>query len=120
MAHPRSRTNRLVRPLRILLFFESIGRLWQVGGTVFLAHVLAHFLDRLGSDAGGIGTHISDQTDEAFFAEFDAFVEALRDHHGALHAETQLARRILLPVTGGKRRRGVAAALFLVNRADYP
>src|ERR1700686_2475853 len=120
MAHRRRRTNRLVRPLRILLLFKSVGRFGQVGWTVFFANVFANFLDRLGSDARGIGTHVGDQTDQALFAKFDAFVEALRDHHGALNAETQLARRVLLQLAGGERRRSVAAAFFLVDRADYP
>src|SRR5579864_3534522 len=120
MAHGRSWTNRFVRALRVLLLFKSVGGFGQVGWTVFLAHVFAHFGNRLGSDARGIGTHISDEADEAFFAEFDAFVKALGDHHGALHAETQLARRILLQLAGGERRSGVAAAFFLVDRTDDP
>src|SRR5579864_3430434 len=115
MAHRRSGTNRFVRPLRVLLLFESVGSFGQVGWTIFLANVLPHFRDRLGSDTGRIGTHISDKADEAFFAKFDAFVKALRNHHGALHAETQLARRVLLQLAGGEWRRGVAAAFFLVD-----
>src|ERR1700722_15496020 len=120
MTHGRRRTNRLVGALRILLLFKSIRRLGQVGGTVFLADVFAHLLNGFGRDASGIGTHVGDETDQSFFAEFHAFVQALRDHHGALHAETQLTRGILLQLAGSERRRGVATALFFLDRAYQP
>ncbi len=120
MAHRRSRANRLVRSLRVLLLFERVGRLGQVSRAIFLANVFAHFLDGLGSNPGRIGTHVGDQTDQAFVAQFHAFIQALRNHHGALHAEAQLARRVLLQFAGGERRGGVAAALFLVDRSDDP
>jgi hypothetical protein len=120
MAHRRSGTNGFVRALRILLLFECVRGLGQVGWTVFRADVFAHFLNRLGRDAGGIGTHVGDQADHAFFAEFHAFIQALGDHHGALYAETQLAGRILLQLAGGEGRRGVAAAFFFVDGANYP
>ncbi len=44
----------------------------------------------------------------------------MRNHHGALHAEAQFSGRILLQLAGGKRGRGVAAAFFLIDRADQP
>src|SRR5207302_7335201 len=85
-----------------------------------LADVFAHLSDRLGSDAGRVGTHISNETDGAFLAQLHAFVQALRDHHGALDAEAQFARSILLQLTGGERRRGIATALLLVNAPHHP
>ena len=41
---------------------------------------------------------------DAFFAQLHAFIQALGDHHGALHAEAQLARGVLLQLAGGKWR----------------
>ena len=73
-----------------------------------------------GDDAGRIGTHISNEADGAFFAELHAFIQALRDHHGALHAEAQLAGGILLQFAGGEWRRGIAAAFFLIDRSNHP
>ena len=81
---------------------------------------LADFGQRLVGNAGRIGTHISNEADQAFFAQFHAFIQALRDHHGALHAEAQLAGRILLQLAGGKRRSSVAAAFFAIDRANQP
>ena len=120
MAHGRRRTNRFVRRLRFFLLLICVRRFGHVRGTVFLGHVLAHFGDRVGRDAGRIGTHVGDQADEPLFAQFNAFIQALRDHHGALHAEAKLARRILLQLAGRERRRRVAAALFFLRRADRP
>ena len=79
------------------------------------ADELAHFGDGVVRDARRIGTHVGDETDRAFAAQFHAFIELLRQHHGALHAEAQLARRFLLQ--GGRDERSDRiAALFL--RAD--
>ena len=113
MAHRRSWANRLVSRLRFLLLFKGIRRLGQIGRTVFLADIFAYFLDRLGRHPGRIGTHVGDQTDQPFFPELHAFIQALRDHHGALHAETQLARGILLQLAGGEWRSRIAPPLLL-------
>src|SRR5438445_10420677 len=115
MAHRRSRTNGFVRPLRVFLLFERVGSFRKIILPVLFADVFAYLGDRLGSDAGRVGTHISNEADGSFFAALDAFVQALRDHHGALHTETQLARSVLLQLAGGERRRGIAAALLPVN-----
>src|SRR5579863_2939 len=120
MAHGRGGANGFMRTLRVFFVFVSIRALRQVSRTVFLAHVFTHFLYCFRRDADRVGTHISDETNRTFFAEFDAFVQALRDHHRALHAETQFARRVLLQLAGGKGRRGVAAALFFVDSANDP
>src|ERR1022692_866178 len=58
MAHRRSRANRLVSPLRILLLFKGIGRFGQVRWTIFGADVFAHFLDRLRRNSSRVGTHV--------------------------------------------------------------
>ena len=59
-----------------------------------------------------IGPHIADQTDRTFFAELDAFVEPLRDHHGPLGGEAELARRLLLELTGDEGWNRVSLPLF--------
>src|ERR1700678_82679 len=120
MSHRRGGANRLVRTLRILLVFVGIRVLWQVSRPVFLAHVFTHFLYSFWRDADRVGTHVSDETNRTFFAQFHAFIQPLRDHHGALHTETQLARRILLQFAGRERRRGIAATFFLVDRSYQP
>src|SRR5207248_8781782 len=111
MAHRGSWTNGFVRTLRVFLLFEGIRGFRKIVLPVLLTDVLAHLRDRFGSDAGGIGTHISNEADGSFFAKLHAFVQALRDHHGALHTEAQLAGSVLLQLAGGERRRGIATAL---------
>ena len=120
MPHRRSRPNGFVRRLRFLLLLICIRSFRQVGRAIFLANVFAHFLNRLRRNPSRVGTHIGDQADQAFFAQFHAFIQPLRDHHGALHAEAQLARGILLQLAGRERRRGIAAALFLIDRPNQP
>ena len=120
MTHRRRRTNGFVRRLRLLLLLICIRLIGQVGRTEFFADVFANFLKRLGRDPGRIGTHVGDQSYRALFTELHAFVQALRDHHRALHTETELARGILLQLAGGERRRCIAPALFLIDRPDNP
>ena len=120
MPHGRRRTNGFVRRLRFLLLFICIGRFRNVLLTVFLGDVLAHFCHSVGANAGGIGTHVGDQSDEAFLAKFHAFVQALRNHHRALDAEAQFARRILLQFAGREGRRRVAPAFLFLRRAYNP
>ena len=68
-----------------------------VSGTILRAEALAdqsaNFVERVVGDARRIGTHVGDKTDRAFLAELDAFIQLLREHHGALDAEAELARR---------------------------
>src|SRR3954470_13627927 len=120
MAHGGSRTDGFVGALRILLLFKCVRILRKIVGSVFLADVLPDFRDGLRRNPGGVGTHVGDETDGAFFAEFHAFVEALRDHHGALDAEAKLAGRILLQLTGREWRSGIATALFFVDGTNDP
>ncbi len=120
MPHRRGGPDGFVRGLCFLLLLICIRSFRQVGRAVFLANVFANFLNRFGSNASGVGTHVGDQTNQAFFAQFHTFIQPLRDHHGALHAEAQFAGRVLLQLAGGKRRRGIAAAFFLIDRANEP
>src|SRR5205814_5188619 len=59
-------------------------------------------------------------SDESFVTEFHTFVQALRNHHGALDAEAQLARGVLLQFAGGEWRSRVAASFLAIEGADQP
>ena len=120
MAHRRGRTDGLVCCLRCFLLFIDVRRLRQVILAVLRHDVLAHFRQSFVRNAGGIGTHISNETDRTFFAQFHTLIKALRDHHGAFDAEAQLARGVLLQFAGGKRRSGIAPALFAIDCPDQP
>ena len=91
MPHRRGGTDRFVRRLRFLLLFICIRRFGQIGRAIFLAHVFAHFLNRLGRNPGRVGTHVGNQTNQTFFAQLRAFIQPLRDHHRTFHAEAQFA-----------------------------
>ncbi len=71
-------------------------------------------------DADGVGTHVGDEADGALGAEFDAFIEALGDHHGALDGHAKFARGVLLELGGGERRQRVAAALGALDGLHGP
>ncbi len=86
-----SRTNGLVRILRVLFGLINVRRLRHEVLAVALPDKAAHLIQRIFGDAGGIGTHVGNQTDSAFFAQLFSFVQALGQHHGALYAEAQLA-----------------------------
>ena len=100
-----------MRILRVLFRLIHVG----IGGQELLAVTLGdkipHIADGVVGDARGIGTHVGDETDRAFFAHFDAFIQPLRQHHGALHAEAQLTRGFLLQRRRDERRHRVALLL---------
>ena len=120
MAHRRSRANGFVGSLRFLLLFVRIWRLRNVWIAILRFDVLANFRQRIIGDSGRIGSHVGDQTDGTFLTQFHAFIEPLGDHHGALHAEAQLAGGILLQLAGGERWGRIAAPFFAVNRPNQP
>src|SRR6185312_11863622 len=98
----------------------GVGRFRQILRAILFSDVFANFGQGFRRDARGIGTHVGDETDGAFFTEFHAFIKTLSDHHGALDAEAQLAGRVLLQFAGRERRSRIAAAFFFVGRTDYP
>src|SRR2546426_7413204 len=120
MAHGGGRTNGLMRRLGFLLFLVGVRELRQILRAVLRTDVLAHFGQCFVRNPSRIGTHVSDESDQAFFAQFHAFVEPLGDHHGALYAEAQLARGVLLQLTGGEWRSCVAPPLLTVHNTDDP
>ena len=72
----RSRTDGFVRILRVLFRFVHVGIRGQELLAVTLGDKIPHFPDGVVGDARGIGAHVGDQTDRAFFADFDAFIQA--------------------------------------------
>ena len=112
------RTDRLVRLLRVL----GLGGVFaRRGGHVVVAEILgddaARRRDRLGRKIDAVGAHISDEAGRAV-ADVDAFVEALRDLHGARRRKTELARRLLLQGRCGEWRIRVALDRLRFDRRD--
>ena len=111
----RGRADRLVGFLRVArLVLVEAGALRHGLGAVEARDDLADLADRLVGEVHGVGAHVGDEADRAF-AVVDAFVELLREAHGALRAEVELARGLLLQRGGGERRRRVAVALLAVD-----
>src|SRR5271166_5103047 len=120
MPKRRAGANGLMCVLGILLRLVGVRRFGQKLGTEIASDKVTHFAYRFIRHARRIGTHVGNESDRAFVAEVDAFVEALRQDHGTLNAEAQLARGVLLELAGSERRCRAAAALALVNRAHAP
>ena len=62
----------------------------------------------------GVRAHIGDEADGAF-ADVHAFIELLREAHGAAGVEAELARGFLLQRRRGERRRRIAAPLLAID-----
>src|SRR5258708_23068638 len=67
-----------------------------------------------------MGTSGGDEANLGLFSQLHAFIEPLRQSHGALHAEAQLTRGILLELAGSERRRWTAPAFFLFYATNRP
>ena len=102
-----------MRVLRGLLGFVDIGRIRQELRAVTFRDVVPRVADRVIGYARGIGAHVGDEAHGAFRADLHAFVQPLRQPHGALHAEAQLARGFLLQ--RGCDEGGHRVALFLAR-----
>src|SRR5947207_4842370 len=120
MVRDRSWPNGLVGPLRFLLFLVGIRLLGEILLAIFAPNVIAHFTDSFGRDPRGVGTELSNDANRPLCAHLHTFIQALRNNHGALHTETQFARRILLQLAGCEWRSRVAPTLFLINRTNKP
>src|SRR5262245_6079545 len=110
-AFGRGRADRFVRVLRVLLRAVMNGFFWQIFFAVLLDDEVADFRERAFGDARRICAHVGDQPDRALAAEFDSFVQPLRDLHRLLGRKTQLTRRLLLELRGDERRDRVAFLL---------
>ena len=93
----------------------------RVGGEILraegMADLLARGLDRLARHLDAVGSHIGDQTD-GFAAQIHTLIESLRDAHGLLRAQPELAAGFLLQGGGGERGRRVAADALFLDLAD--
>src|SRR5207253_2028978 len=113
------RTDRLVRFLRALRARLVVTRLLErVRSPEFLRDDVARLMERALGDVERVGSHIGDETDRRAVADGDAFIELLREDHRFLHRVAELARCLLLDRRGGERRRGIAAALALLDALD--
>ena len=70
---------------------------------------------RLFGDSLGVGTHIGDEAHGAHAGNLHAFIELLRQRHGALGRHAQLPGRLLLQGGGDKRRRRGAPLLAALD-----
>src|SRR6185437_5782125 len=118
IAQGRSGADGLVRVLRALLAGEAIGQLGQVGRAELLANELARLDERVFGDASRVGAHVGDEADHALGADLDAFIQALRQHHGAFDAETELAAGVLLQLAGDEGRQRIALPLLGFDLTD--
>ena len=106
--------------LRVLLTLVEVRLFRAILRTIARLDHGTHFIQRVGGNARRIGTHVGDQTDGAFFrTELHAFVQLLRQHHGALHTKAQLTSGLLLQGRGNERRNRVAALLAIDDRLDH-
>ena len=78
--------------------------------------MIAHLRQSVARDFHGIRAHVGDERDGTFLAQFDAFVQFLRERHGALGGEAQAIVAGLLKLRSGEGRRS-EAALFLLRDA---
>ena len=111
------RTDGFVRVLRVPLGLEHA----RLAGIELLAVAPADKArgggGRLVREAQRIGTHVGDQTGQAIFSQLDAFVQLLRDAHGAARGHVELAAGFLLQGRGDERRRGRAFFLAALDVA---
>ena len=109
------RAHRFVGFLRVLgLGLVGVGLVRQGAGAESRAITSRISLTRIVRQADRVGTHVADQADRAFLADGHAFIQLLRDLHGALGGEAELARGFLLQGGSGERR-GRAALAFLAG-----
>src|SRR6266851_105978 len=112
--------HRFVRFLRVFLRFVVVRFFREVIRSKSFRNQLAHLLQRIVGDVHGIGAHVGDQRDGAFLAEFHAFVEPLRQAHGALGGVAQAIVSGLLQLGRREGRRRVASFFLLRYRSDLP
>ena len=112
-----SGADRLVRLLGVL-DLAAVGR-GLVGEAVGVVppDKVARLCDRLAAEGEAIGAHIGDEADR-LAADVDAFVQRLRDAHGAIRAVAELAVRILLERGGHEGRGGTLGAFGGLDTVD--
>ena len=112
------RPDRLVRLLGVLGPGAIGARLVrQVALAVGLRDLAPAGRERLARELDAVGAHVGDQADR-LAVQIDALEQALGGAHGAIGAEAELARRLLLQGGGRERRRRMALDLLLLDALD--
>ena len=114
------RTNRFVRFLRVFLRLVEIRLFRQVALAVARSDLVAHLGERVGGDVHRIRAHVGDQRDRAFVSQLDAFIESLRQRHGALRRVAQAVVGGLLQLRSREGRRREAALFLLRDARNLP
>src|SRR5690606_24154821 len=89
----------------------------ELGPVLLVDHPLGLFLRAL-RNVGGVGAHVRDETDGAFAAQAETFIQLLGHVHRLAGRKAQLAGRLLLQRAGGERRRRTAAAFAPLDGLD--
>jgi len=78
------RTNRFMGILRFLRIFVRMRLMRQIIRGITFSDVVANVFEGFFGYPVGVRSHICDETHGTFLAQFDSFIEFLRDHHGLL------------------------------------
>ena len=78
----------------------------------------ANFPQRRIGNTRRVGSHVSDQTDRTFVAQFNAFVKFLGQHHRLLHRKAEFAGCFLLKFRGDEWRNWIAFSFLGGNVVD--
>src|SRR5579862_416621 len=112
--------NGFVGFLRVFLRLVVVGLFREIVGAEALRNEFADLREGVLRNVNRVGAHVGDERDGAFGAEFDTFVEALGDAHGALGGVAQAVVGRLLELGSGERRWRIAALLLLRDGSDLP
>ena len=111
-----SRTDGLMRVLRLLAARVDVRLCRHVVRAERLLEVGLRLRLRELGDARRVGAHVGDEARRAAFAELDALVELLREHHCLARGKAELARGILLQRARREGRGRTPLALALLHR----
>src|SRR6185295_11383176 len=70
-------------------------------------------------NAGRVSTHVRDESDRPFLAEWHALIQTLGCTHCALRSEAELLRRFLLQRRCRERRLRILATLAPLDLGDF-
>ena len=104
LAKDRGGPNGFVRFLRVLAACVVRRLLGKILVAVLAVDQLSCFFLCFSADARCVSSHIRNETNGSLFSRVHAFVERLRDSHGASCRETKLSSRFLLQFARGERR----------------
>src|SRR5580704_7076869 len=119
-AHGVRRTHGFVGFLRVLLGLVIVGLFGKIAGAETVRDQFAHLREGVIRDVHGIGAHVGDERDGAFFAKLDTFIEFLRERHRALGSVAEAVVGGLLQLGSCERWRRIALLFPLRDRGDLP